>query len=291
MKSYLQGFLKEFEYLPEDAETLLAAYERILLHKGASELWDRAIEVYQSNYHCDYKALISTADEAAELVDVNEFTAELLLFICLSKHLRVLYAEHGIDMEFYHTSMLDLRYKLDECKLVYGIVGSFVADWFKGFFDLTRFGIGRLQFEVIPFGASYEKDGNRLTPESPALNVHIPRSGEPLTPAACDDSFRRAKAFFAAEVGDPCPFTCRSWLLNPDHEDFLPKHTNTYQFFKRFDIYKSIVKKERGDLWRLFDTKELNCDKLPADSSLRRAYVEHLKKGGKMRSGHGVFFL
>ena len=291
MKSYLQEFFREFEYLPEDAEALCSAYEKLIANQEASALWSRALEIYQNDLHCDYKALIAMADEAADLTDVNEFTAELLLFICLSKHLRALYRERGIDQELFYTSMLDLRYKLDECKLVYGIVGSFVAEWFKGFFDLTRFGIGRLQFEVIPFGASYEKDGNRLTPESPALNVHIPRSGEPLTPAACDDSFRRAKAFFAAEVGAPCPFTCRSWLLNPDHENFLPKHTNTYQFFKRFDIYKSIVKKERGDLWRLFDTKELNCDKLPADSSLRRAYIEHLKKGGKMRSGHGVFFL
>ena len=45
---------------------------------------------------------------------------------------------------------------------------------------------------------------------------------------------------------------------------------------------------EGQDLWRLFDTIEANPDRLPADSSMRRAYITHLKKGGRVGWGAGV---
>jgi hypothetical protein len=57
----------------------------------------------------------------------------------------------------------------------------------------------------------------------------------------------------------------------------------------RFDIYRwGVHGGHSSDLWRLFDTKEMNPDRLPIDSSLRRAYVDHLKKGGKTGWGYGV---
>ena len=187
--------------------------------------------------------------------------------------------------------MQDLRYKLEECKVVYGVRGSFVPGWFGGFFKLNRFGLGRLQFEVINFNANYEKNGIVLTPESKVLNVHIPRSGEPLTEEACSAAYAQAKEFYKDVVGDPCPIVCSSWLLNPQHEEFLPKHTNTYKFFKSFDVFTSGIDKDKNNLWRLFDTMEKDVNKLPTNGSLRRAYVEHLKNGGKMGTGRGVLFV
>lgn len=291
MKSYLQGFFAEFSYTTEDAAYLLDAYDRIAAHSEAWQLWAQIWETYASDCNCDYVELLKKADRAAGLSGIHEYTTELLIFVCLSAHLKALYAERGISEEIYRNSMNDLRYKLEECKLVYGIIGSFVAPWFSGFFNLTRFAIGRLQFEVIDFGATYEKNGHTLTPKSRVVNVHIPRSGEPLTEEACREAYARAKAFFGAEVGDPCPFVCSSWLLYPEHEHILPKHTNTYRFFKSFDLFASGIDKGRGNLWRLFDTMEQRVDRLPADTSMRRAYVEHLKQGGKLGWGRGVLFV
>jgi len=45
---------------------------------------------------------------------------------------------------------------------------------------------------------------------------------------------------------------------------------------------------EGQDLWRLFDTHEMNPDRLPSNGSLRRAYIEHLKRGGRVGWGFGV---
>ena len=291
MRAYLSEFYISQGYEADDAEFLLSAYDIITANAEANAIWNEALEMYNADMFCDYGDIIRKADKVAYITGMNEHTADLLIFQCLSKHLKELYVEKGIDLEIFERSMQDLRYKLDECKVVYGVRGSFVPGWFGGFFKLTRFGLGRLQFEVIDFNANYEKNGMVLTPESKVLNVHIPRSGEPLTEEACADAYAKAKAFFKDQVGDPCPIVCSSWLLNPKHEEFLPKHTNTYKFFKSFDVFSSGIDKDKNNLWRLFDTMEKDVNKLPTNGSLRKAYVEHLKNGGKMGTGRGVLFV
>ncbi|MBQ9760999.1 MAG: DUF5596 domain-containing protein [Clostridia bacterium] len=292
MRAYICDFLEQFNYPQEARECLLSTYDQIMENGETRAMWEGFLAAYEADYLCDLRAVIAGADRVAGLIGINEFTVDLLIFICLSKHLKALYVARGIPMAYYEKSMADLRYKLDECQLVYGVVGSFVADWFRGFFHLTRFGIGRLQFEIIPFNSNYEKNGIALTPTSKVLNVHIPRSGEPLTEEACLASYLAAKEFFKDEIGmDPCPFVCHSWLLDPQFDSFMPRHTNTYRFYKSFDIYEWEIKKDRRDLWRLFDTMEQNPDRLPADSSMRRAFIEHLKRGGRLGAGRGILFV
>ena len=291
MRNYLVDFFDTFAYDAADAAYLLEAYDRIVANEKTAELWDRALAIYEENISCDGKEILNLAGEAARLLYLHEYTAELLIFICMSRRLKREYEVRGIDAEIFHNSMLDLKYKLDECKLVKGIVGSFVAFWFMGFFDLTRFALGRLQFEMVNFGHSYERNGLVLTPESRVINVHIPRTGTPLDEESCEEAFARAKAFFAKETGEVCAFVCSSWLLYPEHEEMLSHESNVYKFMKRFDVFRSGTSKARGDLWRLFDTDEKRWDKLPADTSLRRAYVEQLKKGGQVGWGYGVFSL
>ena len=292
MRNYLSDFFTYQQYNDDDARFLLDAYDKITKNDEARKLWEQAIEMYNKDRNCQFDVIISIADQVASLTGIHEYTAELLIHICLSRHLRELYEENGIDIEIYDKSMADLKYKLEECKLVYGIVGTFVAEWFARFFKLTRFALGRLQFEIVPLRYNYNKNGITLTPESNVINVHIPRSGEPLTEEACMEAYARAKQFFKDEIStEPCPFVCHSWLLYPEMENIVPKHTNTYKFFKSFELYDHDTDKSRGDLWRLFDSKEQNVDRLPADTSLRRAFIAHLKQGGKLGSGRGILFI
>ena len=287
MRDYLVDFLDRFGYDTADVAVLLAAYDRL----AQDARWDEALGLYEADVGCDQSRVIALADEAAVAVGVHEYTAELLIFLCMSRRLKQEYEVRGWVDDIFTGSMLDLKYKLEECKLVKGIVGSFVASWFRGFFDLTRVALGRLQFEVVKFGHTYEKDGVVLTPESRVINVHIPRTGTPMRPVDCDEAFAWARAFFADEVGDPCAFVCQSWLLYPAHEEMLSHESNVYRFMKRFDLICSGDSRNMGDLWRLFDTDEKRWDKLPADSSLRRAYVERLKVGGRVGWGHGVYIV
>ncbi|MBQ3093886.1 MAG: DUF5596 domain-containing protein [Clostridia bacterium] len=291
MKNYLQTFFKRFEYEPYDAQFLCDVYDCIMANEPAAAAFSEALALYRESDACDHERVLVLADQAALAADVHEYTAELLVYICMSEELEKRYIQRGLPVEIFENSMLDLRYKLEECKAVKGVVGSFVAFWFAGFFDLTRFALGRLQFELIPFGEHYEKDGHVLTPDSRVINVHIPRTGTRLDEVACEEAYRRAASFFAEELGDEIAFVCNSWLLYPAITEILPETSNIVRFMKRYDVFMSGVNKHKPDLWRLFDTEEQHPDRLPADTTARRLFIKHIKEGGKLGWGYGVFFL
>ncbi len=290
MREYLVDFFKDFEYDSADAEFFLFTYDRIAGREDTLAIWNEAINIYERDMNCDFDMIISLADEVAQRLDMHRYTAELLIFICLSKRLREIYIERGIDLSIFHNSMLDLKYKLDECKVVKGIVGSFVAWWFNRFFNLERVALGRLQFEVDSFGHHYERNGRVITPDSKAINVHIPRTLTHLTPESCEEAFKMARDYFGDQVAEGCPFICHSWMLYPGNLTILPDSTNVHKFASRFDIFDSADDPDLEDLWRIFDTDEKDPDRLPTDTTMRRCYVNHLKNGGKLGWGHGIFF-
>ena len=295
MRDYLSWFFKNFKYDEVDAAHLLAAFDTLMANPDAKQQFEDAISTYQGNIDCDFGALTAQSKKAARLSGVHNHTTDLLLFICMSKHLRSLYAERGIDDTIWHDSMCDLKYKLEECKLVRGVCGMFVAFWMPGWFKMTRFALGRLQFEIVDFGREYQKDGISLGKESKVLNMHIPRSGQPLSPALYEDSFARAKAFFAHQLpkdqcpGDKVPFVCHSWLLYPRMDEFVSEHSNVRKFMEEFEIL-SWDDSDGESLWCLFDTAERNPDRLPTDTTLRRAFVQRLQSGGRVGWGYGILF-
>ena len=291
MKEYLNEFFEACEYKKEDSAFLMDVYEKIMQNRESAEFWQQAVLIYEENIRCDFGKILLLADRAAEAVSVHKYTAELLIFMCLTRKLKKEYEKRGLRMKIYRDTVLDLKYKTEECKLVKGVVGTFVAAWFFKFFDMTRVALGRLQFQIVEFEHEYEKDGIRLTGKSKVIDTHIPRSLQPLTPQSCDEAFAFAKEFFAEEIGDVCAFVCHSWLLYPEHKTMLSPRSNVYQFMSRFDILKSGINGRKSDLWRLFDTDEKDPEKLPADTSLRRAYVSHLKNGGNVGWGFGVLIL
>lgn len=289
MREYLIGFFKEFEYKYEDARYLLRAYDTITAGVTAFGLFGEALSAYEADIAMDHQAeLFSRTRKISKLTGVHDYTVELLVFICMTRHLKSVYSEKGIDMQIYRNSVLDLKWKLEECKAVKGICGSFVSPWFCGFFDLTRFALGRLQFEVVTMWQDYEKNGVRLEKDkSKVINVHIPRTGTPLDKESCDKAYAQAREFFRGQAGEGCAFVCDSWLLYPENKNILPPHSNTYRFMSEYDIIGWEVNNGE-DLWRLFDTEEKNPDRLPANSSMRRCYIDHLKSGGRVGCGFGV---
>ena len=104
---------------------------------------------YEQSAACDYKRMLADAVELAAPLTIHAYTVSLLLFLCMARTLLERYKREGLDEEIYYCSMADLGYKLEECRLVYGINGSFVASWFSGFFALTRFALGRLQLRPV----------------------------------------------------------------------------------------------------------------------------------------------
>ena len=184
---------------------------------------------------------------------------------------------------------MDLNWKLHECRKMYGIWGSFVSWWFDGFFEMTRFALGRLQFELMDFPESYEKTGH-VRPEgmTKVINMHIP--SWTVEKEDCEASFRQAAAFFVdAFPGEEIAFFCESWLLYPRHRKFLSPDSGIVQFMSFFDIYKT--EEGDGDLWRIYnreyDGNRKPCRRKPRSSAATRNL---LLSGGHAGYGEGIFF-
>lgn len=291
MKEYLHEFFEEFDYPQEACDALLQAYDAIQGNPSSSERFCSLLKRYESDANSDMAQMLDEMGELSAEVNVHEYTGKLLLPVCMTRALREHYRRAGLDDEMWFLSMCDLKWKLVECRLVHGIWGSFVSRWFGRFFDLTRFGIGRLQFEIIPFEREYEKNGVKLSPESKVINVHIPRTGSPLDPAQTAWSFKKAAAFFREKYAlDPIVFVCHSWLLFPRNLEVLSPNSNIRRFAENFEIMTSGEDADYSQVWRLFDRNyDGDVDSLPQDSSFRRAYADWIRRGEKIGWGHGIY--
>lgn len=291
MREYLSLYFEEFDY-PQEARTAFEeAYDTVCASAETGNRFEALLKMYEDDVNCDMNRMIDEAGAIAEAAGVHEYTMKLLLFICMSRTLREYYRMEGLDEEIWHTCMLDLKYKLIECRLVYGVWGSFVAGWFVGFFRLTRFGFGKLQFELIPFGRHYRREGLKLLPESNVVNIHIPRTGGRLDGESLKASYDLAAAFFKERYGlKQVVFSCSSWLLFPRNLEVLSPDSNLRRFITGFEIVNQGEYADYKQVWRLFDTEYTgDADALPQDTSFRRAYADWIRRGERTGWAHGVF--
>lgn len=291
MKQYLNQFMEKFDYPSQAQECLNAAYEQIAACPEANEAFEALINAYEQNCEMDFKAAREQMKEIIQKAGIHEYTGMLLLFICLSRGLKQYYANAGLKEEWWFTAMCDLKWKLMESWEIHGIWGTFVPEWYTRFFQLTRFAFGKLQFELIPFGKEYSRNGLTLTPESTVINVHIPRTGGRLEREGMLDAYRQAAEYFKDACGENGPvFVCRSWLLFPKNAEVLSPSSNLYAFFADYDVFEQGEYEDYTQVWRLFDQNyDGNVDHLPQNTSLRRAYADWIRKGEKTGWGYGVF--
>lgn len=291
MREYLEAFFEKFDYSWDAQEALFAAYDAIDACPEAQERFRALLRQYADDIGCDMDRMIAEAGELAGQVGAHEYTVKLLLFLCLSRSLRFYYLEEGLDAEIWYACMRDLKYKAIECKLVKGVWGSFVSSWFIGFFKMTRFAFGKLQFELIPLGADYAKNGWNLTSESRVVNVHIPRTGGRLDEANLRFSYAQAAAFFKKRYGlEQIAFVCSSWLLFPRNLEVLSAQSNLRAFISDYDLIAQGEYADYAEVWRLFDQDyEGDVEKLPQDTSFRRAYADWIRRGLKTGWGRGVY--
>lgn len=296
MIDYVKSFMLELEFECDAVESLSSDICKIYSNEEAKNIFEAALSAYDNDMNTDFDILIKMASECADLANIHEYSAYMLLMLSLSKRLRVYYRENNINDDIWFDSMLDLRWKHIQCKLLKGVWGTFVPEWYGGFFNLTRFALGRLQFDTLPFRYSskvsdpYVKDGVSIAVGSTVIGVHIPRSPIPFNAENCDASFERAKNFFKDKFnGAPMAFVCNSWILYKEHETFLHEKSNVRKFMSRFDIIRSYID-PAGDVTGVFDMEPTgNIDDYPEDTFLRKAYKDFLKAGGKPGKGYGIF--
>lgn len=298
VENYIKCFCDEFDYPLEAKQSFIEGYQRISENETTSELFHRYVLQYQQDRLDNYDLIFPVLEEVSKESGVHTYTVQLLFFICLSEHLRDIYQQKNIEYNIYYDSMCDLKWKLRECHDMYGVWGSFVAWWFREFFELKRFAFGRLQFELMHMNEvcftkiedDYTGQGVVVKPEDIVVSVHIPSSG-PLRPEDCQESYQRAAEFFKDSfVSRPVIFLCASWLLNPDHPLFLPKDSNILKFAQTFDIFCSVEDETAYDTWRIFNKPyNNNPEEMPCNTSMQRAYLDWLKAGNKFKCAVGIY--
>ena len=195
-------------------------------------------------------------------------------------------------MDVFDKSLEDMKWKMLECYEIHGVYGNFVGHWYDGFFNLTRFGLGRLQFELCPFEGKEdcEVDGVQIHPGDTVINMHIPSAG-PMKPELLDDAFAQAEVFFKEHFPkDYTVFGVESWLIDPDLVRILPEG-NMKAYADRFHLVAA-EKSETifPDGWRVFGAEwKKKPEELPRKTGLQRAIADYLQQGGKLGSGYGIF--
>ena len=163
MQEYLQRIMTYLDFPAEAVAALLADYRRLTDCPQGAEALGTWVEAYGRDIHMDYAAALKAVEEAAETAGVHRYAAGMLLYLCLTRHLGELYRERGLDEKIYRDSCSDLLWKLRECHGMYGVWGTFVAWWEPGFYALTRYALGRLQFELGDFPAGYREPPQGMT--------------------------------------------------------------------------------------------------------------------------------
>ena len=117
-----------------------------------------------------------------------------------------------------------------------------------------------------------------------AISLHIPESG-PLTPEAVTASLDEARAFFPRHFPDEryTAFSCGSWLLDPQLQEYLPGDSNIVRFQRRFEL-EPYEEPEGLDadtevLRFVFRTLTAPLDQLPRRTVLQQAIADHLMTG------------
>jgi hypothetical protein len=161
---------------------------------------------------------------------------------------------------------------------------------------------GTWMLPLVFQGVSYRLGRHVFDRNGNDIGVHIPE-GEPLDPAASQASFDLARQFFPShfpEESVTC-FSCYSWLLDDQWAQYLPDTSNIVQFQRRFHLLPEDLEADpaSGDTDILQFVFHRNPDglaistalieELPQDTTLQRAFVAHLRKGGHWRARNGWF--
>lgn len=286
MLNYISSLMSRLSFSKPVFDKVLGNYKK--LEKNAQKPLNELIDHYKSTNNLSRELLKTAPKHIANVAKIHEYEAQLVISLALCSHLEDLYAKNGIPESVFIATMLDIKYKTEECMLVKGVCGIFVLYWFDAYYNLERFCLGRLQFEKYPLGFDCEINGKTYTKDTVTLKFHIPRSQKPLTYESCDQAFSMAREFF--DMPDAL-FTCGSWLLYPKYETVFKQGTNLYIFRNRFKILSvsDDPETEYPDMWRLFDMDYTgNFDDYPENSSLHKNMKAYLKSGGSTGTAYGV---
>lgn len=224
-------------------------------------------------------------------------------FAAALPHVRAFHQANAVPDDVSWATLADLGRHVEIDTIMRGEVQLDSQNWLVRHWRGALLEHGRLQFERYRrcVGGEHDQpwfwyDVEPPTLQAPglavgraALDLHIPR-GAPLAPDECDASFERARAFYALvdRRSGPRIVTCTSWLLDEQLADYLRPDSNILRFQRRFEIVPGAADgTEEMHRFVFLRRPPIDLDALPQRTTLERAFVTHLRRGGRwqMRTG------
>ena len=289
MKNHYFTFLEKAT-LPSEAKEYLTDSFNAIYPKYEKDILDMIDYLY--NHNCSVESTLELRKSLAEKSNIHLYTVNFIFLVCASKRMLADFKAKGISENIFWDTILDLNYKLNECKAVHNVWGNFVETWYDIFFKCDIVKLGRLEFERMKYLEELPEvtvDGVAVTHETTVYSTHIPSCGT-FTKELREDSYKKAKEFFSEELqGKPMVLFCESWLMNPDNQKIYPNSMNIIDFQKEFNIIESHVDETYGDAWRVF-SKDYNGnpDELPCNTTMQKSIINWLKAGNKMKIGFAL---
>ena len=285
MLNHFNAFMKKAGF-PAEAEEYLSASANTLLSLCEKDIKHTIEALYQGGV----AATVNERNAMAEKTGLSIYTVNFIFLVFASERMLADFRKKSISDELFWDTIMDLKYKADECKNVKGVWGTFVEFWYDIFFRLDLYKLGRLEFERYRYsGEPYTWGGIAVNKGDTVYGVHIPSCGS-LKKELRMDSYKRAYDFFYEERGGgPLVLTCHSWLLYGDNRKIFPAHLNMVDFMNDWDLIKSEDSDEFHDAWRIF-SRDFDGDvsKLPQETTQQKAMAKWLESGGKTGEGFGI---
>lgn len=193
----------------------------------------------------------------------------LLALVVTAPDVVAFHRSRGVPDEVSAQTLTELGQQTWVHRQTYGSFGLHTCWWVPVAWSGSLYWLGRLQFNL------------ELLPTGWVCSTHIPQSG-PLDPAAVDDSFARAAAFFPRHFPDRpvTDFWCHSWLLDPELAAALDPTSNMARFQQRWHLYGGPMPGDEDALFFTFARRgEVDLDALPQRTSLQRAIVQRMRAG------------
>jgi hypothetical protein len=286
-RTYLPAIFERLAIVEQDQEEILSAWPT---PETDPEVWnalERAHETLVKDMGGVDVLQLPGAPAPLESTQTGRYFF-VYVFLAALADVRRFHAKREIPDEVSWATLADLGRNLVRDRLLFGEGGLRTSGWLTLHFRGSIYALGRLQFNRMNVRAG-ERPWLASAPSwvaqafregDPALGVHIPESG-PLSPEACDNSFARARPFFAGHFPEtPTSLgICTSWLLDPQLAEYLEPDSNVIRFQRRFELIGDGPDGDAEILRFVFHRIGPNIDDLPQRTTLERAIVAHLRAG------------
>ena len=301
IRKQIVAFCEERKY-PNNAESsLFQTIEALRANEVNCHRFLCPVDDYYNDKPVDFKkttarsVYFSMTNSVAKKLEISNIPLIATFYYSLLPKLKEKYEKAGYSDELFYDSVDYLRTKMYNGYRVFGTWGIFEEPDFSKIFTLEQFGFGRISFAIGKSPVTAEINGNKIERGHKVVFCYFPTVDKPSM-EECKESFKKAYEFFRKDLGDKICFVCESWMLYPVHRDFIPATDVVDQpvltVMDCFHLVSHKALRNNPDYWYIFNRFYKKDDKedLFIDTPLEIKYAEHIKKGGSMGRGTGIFF-